>query len=325
LTYRTTIRGSGCYLPERVMTNDDLARMVDTSDEWIFTRTGIRQRRIAAPGETTASLAIRAARAALDSAEMAGAEIDLTILATCTPDYGFPAGACLVQDAIGAHGGAYDLEAACSGFVYGLASACSLIQAGVARNALVIGSEIYSRVLDWHDRRTCILFGDGAGAVVVSRANHPGKLPAFRLGSDGSGAGMLILPGGGLAERGEDGNVPRGVRMNGPETFRFGVRVVVEVTEQILADTGLAVPEVDWLILHQANQRIITAAAKRLHFADSQVMSNIEHYGNTSAASIPIALDDWVKRGAVTPGQRLLMIGFGGGLTWAAGLLTWRD
>ncbi len=325
MTFRTTVRGSGCYLPERIMTNDDLARLVDTSDEWIFTRTGIRQRRIVAPGETTSSMAIRAARAALDSAGMEGGEIDLTILATCTPDYGFPAGACLVQDAVGAHGGAYDLEAACSGFVYGLASACSLIQAGVAHHALVIGSEIYSRVLDWHDRRTCILFGDGAGAVVISRADRPGDLPAFRLGSDGGGANMLILPGGGLAEVGEDRVLARGVRMNGPETFKFGVRVVVEVTEQILGDTGLSVSDIDWLVLHQANQRIITAAAKRLGFADHQVMSNIEHYGNTSAASIPIALDDWVKRGAVNPGQKLLMIGFGGGLTWAAGLLTWRD
>jgi 3-oxoacyl-[acyl-carrier-protein] synthase-3 len=325
VTYRTTVRGCGRYLPARVMTNDDLTQLVDTSDEWIYTRTGIRRRRIAAPSETTSSMAIQAARAALDSAGMAGEAIDLTILATCTPDYGFPAGACLVQEAVGARGGAYDLEAACSGFVYGLASACSLIQAGIACNALVIGSEVYSRVLDWHDRRTCILFGDGAGAMVISRAEHAGPAPAFRLGSDGGGAAMLVMPGGGLAEMDEEGRVPRGVRMDGPETFKFGVRVVVDVTEQILRDTGLGVGDLDWLVLHQANQRIITAAAKRLSIAESKVMSNIEHYGNTSAASIPIAVTDWVERGAVLPGQRLLMIGFGGGLTWAAGLLTWRD
>lgn len=325
MTYRTTVRGCGGYVPDRIMTNHELAQMVDTSDEWIYTRTGIRQRHIAAPGETTASMGIRAARAALDSAGMAGEEIDLTILATCTPDYGFPAAACVVQHALGARGGAYDLEAACSGFVYGLASACAMIQTGMARNALVIGSEIYSRVLDWRDRRTCVLFGDGAGAMVISRAGNAGPLPAFRLGADGGGAEMLIMPGGGLAEMGDDGRVPRGVRMNGPETFKFGVRVVVEVTEQILRDTGLAVPEVDWLVLHQANQRIITAAAKRLGFADRQVMSNIERVGNTSAASIPLAATEWIERGAVRPGQRLLMIGFGGGLTWAAGLLTWHD
>lgn len=325
MTYRTTVRGCGGYVPDRIMTNHELAQMVDTSDEWIYTRTGIRQRHIAAPGETTASMGIRAARAALDSAGMAGEEIDLTILATCTPDYGFPAAACVVQHALGARGGAYDLEAACSGFVYGLASACAMIQTGIARNALVIGSEIYSRVLDWRDRRTCVLFGDGAGAMVISRAGNAGPLPAFRLGADGGGAEMLIMPGGGLAEMGDDGRVPRGVRMNGPETFKFGVRVVVEVTEQILRDTGLAVPEVDWLVLHQANQRIITAAAKRLGFADRQVMSNIERVGNTSAASIPLAATEWIERGAVRPGQRLLMIGFGGGLTWAAGLLTWHD
>ncbi|MGH2346030.1 MAG: beta-ketoacyl-ACP synthase 3, partial [Chloroflexota bacterium] len=213
MTYRTTVRGCGRYLPEHVMTNDDVARLVDTSDEWISTRTGIRRRRSAAPGETTSSMAVQAARAALDSAGMAGEEIDLTILATCTPDYGFPAGACIVQEAVGARGGAYDLEAACSGFVYGVASACALIQAGIARNALVIGSEVYSRVLDWHDRRTCILFGDGAGAMVISRAEHPGPIPAFRLGSDGGGAAMLVMPGGGLAEMDEGGRIPRGVRM----------------------------------------------------------------------------------------------------------------
>jgi 3-oxoacyl-[acyl-carrier-protein] synthase III len=325
VTYRTTVRGCGRYLPERVMTNDEIATLVDTSDEWIYTRTGIRKRHIVAPGETTSSMAVHAARAALESAGMAGEEIDLTILATCTPDYGFPAGACVVQDAVGARGGAYDLEAACSGFVYGLASACSLIQAGIARNALVIGSEVYSRVLDWQDRRTCILFGDGAGAMVISRAEHPGPQPAFRLGSDGAGASMLVMPGGGLAEMDENGRIPRGVRMDGPETFKFGVRIVVEVTEQILRDTGLCVDDLDWLVLHQANQRIISAAAKRLGIADDKVMSNIEHYGNTSAASIPIAATDWVERGAVLPGQKLLMIGFGGGLTWAAGLLTWRD
>ena len=324
--HRSTVLGSGMYVPERVMTNHELATMVDTSDEWIYARTGIHHRHLARPDETTSSLAIQAAHAALESAGLRGEDIDLTILATCTPDYGFPAGACIIQDAVGARGGAFDLEAACSGFVYALSVACTMIQVGMVRNALVIGSEVYSRVLDWQDRSTCILFGDGAGALVVGRASAPGPLPPFRLGSDGSGAQMLVLPAGGIAEPGM-GERPgsRGVRMNGPETFKFGVRILVDVSAQIMRDAGLAPHEIEWLVPHQANQRILTAAANRLGFADSQLMSNIEEYGNTSAASIPIAIAEWSQRGALKPGHRLLMVGFGAGLTWAGGLITWRD
>jgi 3-oxoacyl-[acyl-carrier-protein] synthase-3 len=322
MSYRSTLLGCGKYVPKRVMTNDELALTVDTSDEWIFARTGIHRRRIAAPDETTSSLATEAARDALVSAGIDGGEIDLTIVATSTPDFGFPASACLVQHALGARGGAFDLEAACSGFVYAIALADSMIRIGSVRNALVIGSEVYSRVLNWQDRSTCILFGDGAGAVVLSRAASPGPLPRFILGSDGSGGPLLTMYNGSVPA--PNNATPGGVSMNGPETFKFGVRILVEVAEQLLRDEGLDVCNVDWLVPHQANQRIIAAATKRLGFTEERVLSNIEEYGNTSAASIPLALAECVERGDVLEGHRVLTVGFGAGLTWAGGLLTWR-
>jgi 3-oxoacyl-[acyl-carrier-protein] synthase-3 len=304
------------------MTNDDLALTIDTSDEWIYARTGIRRRHIAARDETTTSLATAAAHSALASAGIDGRDIDLTIVATCTPDFGFPASACLVQDAIGARGGAFDLEAACSGFVYALAIADSMIRIGSARNAVVVGSEIYSRVLDWSDRRTCILFADGAGAVVVSRAASQGPLPHFILGSDGSGGPLLTMYNGGVPAPNTGKHA--GVRMDGPETFKFGVRILVDAADQVVRDVGLTIHDVDWLIPHQANQRIVAAATKRLGIPENRVLSNIEEYGNTSAASIPIALAEAVERGEVLEGHRILPVGFGAGLTWAAGLITWR-
>jgi 3-oxoacyl-[acyl-carrier-protein] synthase-3 len=327
MIHRATLCGVGMYAPSRVMTNDELSTMVETSDEWIVARTGIRRRHIARPDESASSLAIHAGRAALASAGLPGSEIDLTIVATSTPDYGFPASACIVQDALGARGGAFDLEAACSGFVYALAMANSLISLGAARHALVIGSEVFSRSLNWHDRSTCVLFGDGAGAVVVSRASGPGLAPSFLLGSDGAGARILTLPALGSAPLapGQRMQESPGMTMNGPETFKFGVRVLVETTETLLREAGLTPQEVEWLVPHQANQRIMLAGAKRLGFIDSQLMSNIEEYGNTSAASIPIAIAEWVARDLVRPGHRLAMIGFGAGLTWAGGLMTWRD
>ncbi len=322
MSYRSTLRGCGMYVPSRVMTNDEIAGFVDTSDEWIYSRSGIHRRHIASANETTTSLAIAAARNALTSAGMSGEDIDLTIVATSTPDYGFPASACLVQHAVGARGGAFDLEAACSGFVYALSVADSMIRAGSVRNALVIGSEVYSRVLNWQDRSTCILFGDGAGAVVMSRGAVSGPLPRFVLGSDGSGGPLLVMYNGMVPE--PTNRTPGGVRMNGPETFKFGVRVLVEVTEAVLREEGLTVNDIDWLIPHQANQRIIAAAAKRLDVPEHRMLSNIEEYGNTSAASIPIALAECVERGKVLDSHRLLMVGFGAGLTWAGGLMTWR-
>jgi 3-oxoacyl-[acyl-carrier-protein] synthase-3 len=322
MSFRSTLRGAAKYAPARVMTNDEIALTVDTSDEWIYTRSGIRRRHIAAPEETTTTLAISAAKSALMSAGMAGEEIDLTIVATSTPDYGFPASACLVQHAVGARGGAFDLEAACSGFVYALSVADSMIRIGSVRNALVIGSEVYSRALNWQDRGSCILFGDGAGAVVISRAHADGPLPRFVLGSDGSGGPLLVMYNGQIPE--PTNRTPGGVRMNGPETFKFGVRVLVDVAETVLREEGLTIGDVDWLIPHQANQRIMAAAAKRLDMPEHRMLSNIEEYGNTSAASIPLALAESVERGDIRDGQRLLLIGFGAGLTWAGGLMTWR-
>jgi 3-oxoacyl-[acyl-carrier-protein] synthase-3 len=324
--YRTTLSGAGMYVPERVLSNDELALRVDTSDEWIRARTGIARRHIAAPEESTASMATAAARAALERAGLTGDQIDLTIVATSTPDYGFPACACAVQDAVGARGGAFDLEAACSGFVYGLSVANAFIQIGSVRHALVIGSELYSRVLDWSDRRTCILFGDGAAAAVVSRARSEGPMPYFELGSDGSGGHMLVMTSVGIAEpRTAEKPLSDGVRMNGPETFKFGVRMLCDAAESAMQHMQLGVEDVDWLVPHQANQRIIAAAAKRLGFPEHRIMSNIEEYGNTSAASIPIALAEWADRGDLRPGQTVLTVGFGAGLTWASGLMTWQD
>ena len=322
MIYRSTLRGCGLYAPARVMTNDEVATMVETSDEWIYSRTGIRRRHIAASDETTGTMAIHAARTALASSGVPASEIGLVIVATSTPDYAFPASACLVQDALGVPAGACDLEAACSGFVYALAMACGLIGIGAIEHALVIGSEVFSRVLDWTDRRTCILFGDGAGAVVVSRSMEPGLLPQFQLGADGAGGPLLTLPSGSPSGA---GSRPPVVGMNGPETFKFGVRVLAEVAESLLLQGMLTPRNVEWLVPHQANGRIISSAAKRAGFAEEQVMNNIEEYGNTSAASIPLAIADWQARGLLHAGDRLLTVGFGAGLTWAGGLVGWRD
>ncbi len=322
MTYRSTLLGCGKFVPERVMTNDEIALTVDTSDAWIYARTGIHRRHIAAPYETTTSLAVAAARSALRSADLDGSAVDLTIVATCTPDYGFPASACVVQHAVGARGGAFDLEAACSGFVYALAIADSMIRIGSARSVLVIGSEIYSRVLNWTDRSTCILFGDGAAAVVLARSALPGALPRFELGSDGSAASMLTMYSAAIPDPG--GHIPGGVSMNGPDTFKFGVRTLVDVTERIMRAEELGMDDLEWFVPHQANQRMIVAAAKRLAIDPRRVLSNIEEYGNTSAASIPLALADAVERGELRDGDRVLAIGFGAGLTWAGGFLTWR-
>jgi 3-oxoacyl-[acyl-carrier-protein] synthase-3 len=323
MTYRSTLVGAGKAVPDRVMTNDDIASLVDTSDEWIFTRTGIRRRHIAGSGDTTTSLAIAAAREAVLSAGLTGDAIDLTVVATCTPDYGFPTTSCIVQNAIGAKGGAFDLGAACSGFVYGLAMADAMIRNGSVTTALIVGSEVYSRVLDWHDRSTCILFGDGAGAVVLSRSAVPGPLPRFELGSDGSAGRAMTMYNGGIRQP-DRTTEQGGISMNGPEIYKFGVRIIVDVAERILCNEGITATEIDWLIPHQANQRMIVAATKRLGLDERKVLSNIEEYGNTSAASIPIAIADCVRREEMRRGDTLLAIGFGAGLTWAGGLLTWR-
>lgn len=321
-----TIRGWGMYVPQRIMTNHDLEQIVATSDDWITSRTGIKQRHIADPKETTSSMGAAAARQAIERAELTPGDIDLVIVGTATPDYQFPATACLIQDALGITGGAFDLEAGCSSFMYGLAMASALISTGMHRNVLVVGSETLSRILDWQDRATCVLFGDGAGAVVVSCGEHSTLAPQFVLGSDGSGAQALCLPAGGSRMPPSDATVRDGlhfVRMAGPEVFRFATRVVAEATEQVLEKTGLNTHDIDLFIPHQANTRIIDSAVRRLAIPEDRVFINIDRYGNTSSASIPIALCEAEETGRLWPGARVAMVGFGAGLTWGAGMLQW--
>jgi len=323
------IGGWGKYLPERIMPNSELATLVDTSDEWIRARTGIAERRIAAPEETTCTLAVHAARAALDRAGLAPRDLDLIIVATCTPDYAnMPATASLVQDALGAHrAGAFDLNAVCSGFVYALATGSQFIQSGVHQAVLVIGADVFTRILDWQDRSTCVLFGDGAGAVVLQPSDEPGGLMSFVLGSDGAGACSLYVPAGGsrrptsaetVAER------EHYVKMQGREVFRFATRVVPDSVLQALEQAGLGTADVDLFIPHQANVRIIDAAARRLKLPEGSVFSNVAHYGNTSAASVPVALCEAIDEGLIRPGSTVVMTGFGAGLTWGTAVWRWH-
>jgi 3-oxoacyl-[acyl-carrier-protein] synthase-3 len=323
---RATIRGCGMYVPEKVMTNHDLEKIVDTSDDWITARTGIKQRHIAADQESTSSMAVVAARRALASAQLEAGDIDMVIVGTATPDFQFPATACLVQDALGISGGAFDLEAGCTSFMYGLSIASSFVATGMARNVLVVGSEVLSRILDWHDRSTCVLFGDGAGAVVVSEGAYADFQPQFVLGADGSGGPALCLPAGGSRMPTTDETLRDNlhvVKMAGPEVFRFATRVVAESTRQVLDKTGLTTDDIDLFIPHQANERIIDSAVRRLGIAKERVFVNIDRYGNTSSASIPIALCEAEEQGRVKPGDTVVMVGFGAGLTWGAGALQW--
>jgi 3-oxoacyl-[acyl-carrier-protein] synthase-3 len=326
MRWRATISGCGMYVPERVLTNHDLERMVDTSDEWITQRTGIKERRIAAAHETTSSMGILAARKALERAKLDADDIGLVIVGTATPDYMFPATACLIQDALGIRSGAFDLEAGCSSFVYALSIAAALVASGVYEHVLVVGAEVLSRIIDWTDRSTCVLFGDGAGAVVVSATTAGDFDPTFVLGADGSGGLALYLPAGGSQRPASDATVRDGlhtVRMAGPEVFRFATRVVVESSQHIMTQIGLSPEDIDLFIPHQANERIIDAALKRLHIPRERCFINIDRYGNTSSASIPIALCEAEAAGRLHPGDTLLMVGFGAGLTWAAGALQW--
>jgi 3-oxoacyl-[acyl-carrier-protein] synthase-3 len=321
------IAGVGAYVPERVLTNFDLEKIVETSDEWIVTRTGISERRIVAEDEATSDLAIAAARAALAQAGVEARDVDLVIVGTITPDMPFPAVASVVQDRIGAtHAGAFDLSAGCSGFVYGLATGAQFIQGGVYDNVLVIGADVVSRMLNWQDRATCVLFGDGAGAALL-RPTAPGEgLLAFDLGSDGSGAGLLCVEAGGTrlpASQETVAKMQHKVKMAGGEVFKFAVRVIEESTRRALERAGLAVADIDCFIAHQANARIIEAAARRLELPPERVFMNVDRYGNTSAASIPIALAEAVSVGRVRPGDTLAFVGFGAGLSWAAAIVNW--
>jgi 3-oxoacyl-[acyl-carrier-protein] synthase-3 len=314
------IAGTGSYLPAEVLTNAELARRVDSSDEWIRTRTGIRQRHIAADTETTSDLALNAARRALDAAGIAPHDVDLIIVATTTPDMVFPSTACILQQKLGAtHGAAFDVQAVCSGFVYALAIADRMLVAGMARNALVIGAEIYSRILDWNDRGTCVLFGDGAGAVVLMPSKEPGILTA-KLHADGSHREILCVPG--QVQHGKVTGTPF-LRMDGGAVFKFAVKVLAEVAEEALAECHMTAEAIDWLIPHQANIRIMDATAKKLHLPHEKLVVTVDRHGNTSAASIPLALDEAVRDGRIRSGQHVMLLGVGGGFTWGSVFLRW--
>ena len=314
------ITGTGSYLPAKVWTNHDLAGRLATTDAWIVTRTGIRQRHIADDQQSTSDLALPAALQAIAAAGLAPRDIDLIVVATTTPDMIFPSTACLLQAKLGVRGApAFDVQAVCSGFVYGLSLADQMLTGGPYRNALVVGAEIYSRILDWNDRGTCVLFGDGAGAVVLSKGNRTGIL-ASRLHADGSHADILKVPG--HVDRGEIRGDPL-LRMDGQSVFKFAVKVLAEVADEVLADAGMMRFEIDWLIPHQANVRIIDATARKLGLAADKVITTVDLHANTSAASIPLALDVAVRDGRIKTGQNLMLAGVGGGFTWGAVLVRW--
>ncbi|HEV7802517.1 MAG TPA: beta-ketoacyl-ACP synthase III [Burkholderiales bacterium] len=320
MTIYSRISGTGSYLPEKVLTNSDLEKIVDTSDEWIYTRTGIRQRHVAADNENTSDLALKASHKAIEAAGITPQDIDLIIVATTTPDMVFPSAACLLQAKLGITDcPAFDMQAVCSGFVYALSTADHLVKSGQYRNALVVGAEVYSRILDWNDRGTCVLFGDGAGAVVLTKSEQPGIL-ASRLHADGGHAGILSVPG--SVSGGAVSGRPL-LQMEGNVVFKLAVKVLGEVAEETLAAAGLSKSEIDWLIPHQANIRIIQATAKKLGLSMDRVIATVDRHANTSAASVPLALDEAVRDGRVRPGQHVLLEGVGGGFTWGAVLLRW--
>ncbi len=321
---RSILRAVGGYLPDRTVTNDDLARTLDTSDAWIQERTGIRRRHIAAPGELTSDLAVAAAGRALDRADLDRAAIDLVIVATSTPDHTFPATATAVQRKLGLRPGiAFDLQAVCAGFAYALATADNFLKAGQARHALVIGAETFSRILDWTDRGTCVLFGDGAGAVVLSAEEQPGTahdqgILATMLAADGRHYAHLQVDGG-PSSTGTVGHL----RMNGREVFRHAVGELTGAARAVLDATGLGIDDVDWLVPHQANKRIIDAVGKKLGIAEAKVVVTVAEHANTSAASIPLALDHLFASGRLNRGDLLLCNAMGGGFAWGAALLRW--
>jgi 3-oxoacyl-[acyl-carrier-protein] synthase-3 len=321
------IVGWGKAAPDRVLANGDLTAMVDTSDEWIRQRTGIVERHIAGEGETTFSLSLQAAQAALEIADQDPARVDLIIVATVTPEHAFPSTACLLQDALGAkRAAAFDLSAGCSGFVYGLSLAADLLAAGSYDRALVVGAETLSRITDWSDRNTCVLFGDGAGAVVLEANGAPGGILSSVLGADGSGGDLLILPAGGSAHPATAESVAEHLHyigMQGRPVFRFATRIMPEAARQALGQAGLTVEDVALFIPHQANHRILQAAAKGLGVPEERMFSNLARYGNTSSASIPIALCEAIEQGLIKRDDLIVCVGFGAGLTWAAAAIRW--
>jgi 3-oxoacyl-[acyl-carrier-protein] synthase III len=317
---RVTITGLGAHAPERVITNDELSELVETSDEWIVERTGIRERRIASDSEALSDLAIPAARQALEQAGVGGKDVDLLIVATVTPDMMFPSTSALLADRLGAtDAAAYDLSAGCTGFMYALAQAYGMLAGGLSKRALVVGGDVLSRILDWSDRSTVVLFGDGAGAVVLEPAEEAGFL-AFELGADGAGGEHLWLPGSGSRTFEEP---EKFVKMNGREVFKFATRVLVQSGEAVLDRCGTRVEDVDVYVPHQANVRIIDHATKKLGIPSERVVINVDRYGNTSSGSIPLALADAQVDGRLRPGSLVLMTGMGAGLTWGSALMRW--
>jgi 3-oxoacyl-[acyl-carrier-protein] synthase-3 len=322
------IIGTGSYVPARVLTNADLEKLVETSDEWIVTRTGISERHVAADDEATSDLAYHAARAALEAAGVDPVDLDMILVATATPDMFFPSTACVLQDRLGARrSGGLDISAACSGFIYGTAVANGLIRAGTARTVLLVGAETLTKVVNWQDRNTCVLFGDGAGAVVLRADEGERGILSVHLYADGSRGPLLILPGGGsrhpMSQAVLDAGLTK-IQMNsGNEVFKLAVRAMEDAALTALKQNGFDVGDVDFLISHQANMRIISALGQRLGLPDHKVVANLKRVGNTSAASIPLALDEAVRDGRVQAGHLLLLCAFGGGLTWASSLIRW--
>jgi 3-oxoacyl-[acyl-carrier-protein] synthase-3 len=322
------ITGVGSYVPDRVLTNDDLSKLVDTSDEWITERTGIKERRVADPSQAASDLALPASRRALEAAGLDPADLDLVVVATVTPDMFFPSTGSLLASALGAHdAAAYDLSAGCTGFMYALAQAYGTLAGGLAQNALVVGAETLSKITNWHDRSTCVLFGDGAGAVVLERVSDGGFL-GFELGSDGEGGKELSIPAGGSRNPASTETLAQELhflRMNGREVYKFATRVLVSSADKLLEECGLTVEDVDLYIPHQANKRIIDHAARNLGISEEKIFVNVQKYGNTSSASIPLCLAEAVADGRLTKGTRVLMTGMGAGLTWGSAYTIWND
>lgn len=313
------ISGTGSYLPAKRVSNDDLAQKVDTSDEWITARTGIKFRHIAAENEKTSDLAAEAARRALDAAGLNGNEIDLIIVATATPDMQFPSTATIVQQKLGITNGcpAFDVQAVCAGFMYALTTANAYIKSGMAKNALIIGAETFSRIVDWNDRTTCVLFGDGAGAVVLSASDEPGIIHS-KLKADGNYLKLLNVPG--QIACGKVSGSPY-ISMDGPGVFKFAVKMLAKIADEVISEAGYTAEQIDWIVPHQANRRIIESTAKHLGLSMDKVVLTVQDHGNTSAASIPLALDTGIRSGQIKRGQNLLLEGIGGGFAWGAVLL----
>lgn len=321
------VLGTGKYVPEKILTNHDLEQMVDTNDEWIVTRTGIRERRISSPDQASSDLAYHASVQALENAGLTAEDIDLIIVATITPDSAFPSTACVLQERLGAkRAAAYDLSAACSGFIYSLANATSMIATGMYKHVLVVGAECLSKITDYTDRNTCILFGDGAGAVVLGPVPEGRGFRSFVLGSDGSGGELLHLAGGGSRCPASEQSIQEKkhyIYMEGREVFKFAVRIMGAAALEALEKAGLGKEDVDLLVPHQANIRIIHSALEKLNLPEEKCMINVDKYGNVSAASIPIALAEAAEEGRIREGDCLVLVGFGGGLTWGASVLVW--